>query len=312
METINTMLSYIIDFDCSDGKKQNKLVHISFSNYENMSKPKGTYFQLHQHEYTQIIVLISGHGKIILNNVEYPIQGGELSILDTHFSHNDSFENHHRCFFLSIQNCTFFTQFNNFTIDISESVDSYYFYLYKIIEELSNKRFGYRSFVQSLFQCFLLQLSRDYTPRTKPEPANNLAPPLTVAIAREYILTHYSDNPSIEQIAQEVNISSHQLNILFKKYYNTTPHNFLLKAKIQASAYSLLTRDNTIQQIASYVGFATTQTYIVAFQRMLGMSPKKFRKTYAQDIKAGHKLIKFTEFPSERLKLPSYTNPKNQ
>ena len=82
-----------------------------------------------------------------------------------------------------------------------------------------------------------------------------------------------------EEIAVHFNISKRTAEILFKKYYDTTIHEFVLNNKLQESKQYLLDfPDMKIFSIAKALGFYDEFHFSKMFSRKFGISPSAYRK----------------------------------
>ena len=93
---------------------------------------------------------------------------------------------------------------------------------------------------------------------------------------------HYINvsNMTNEELAAKLNISVSTLIRIFKKYYNTTPAAFALTSKIKDAEYRLMTTDMSINQIASNLGFNSSEHFSRIFKKHTGLSPAKYRSTH--------------------------------
>ena len=82
-----------------------------------------------------------------------------------------------------------------------------------------------------------------------------------------------------EEIAVHFNISKRSAEIIFKKYYNTTIHEFILNNKLQESKQYLLDfPDMKIFSVAKTLGFYDEFHFSKMFSRKFGISPSAYRK----------------------------------
>ncbi len=80
---------------------------------------------------------------------------------------------------------------------------------------------------------------------------------------------------TIEQWAMKVGASSRTLNRLFNKYYGMGFSRWKQKLKILKSLERLNT-DSTISDIAFELGYESTSSFITAFKKHMGCSPKRY------------------------------------
>lgn len=84
---------------------------------------------------------------------------------------------------------------------------------------------------------------------------------------------------SLEQIAEELKISSSGLRKKFKDSTGISPSEWRCKRRIEAAKKLLLTSDLSIDAIAEQTGFYDTPYFYKKFLQIVGTTPKKYRKT---------------------------------
>jgi len=96
-----------------------------------------------------------------------------------------------------------------------------------------------------------------------------------LAIAKE-ILDSTIDCCNIEEVAKTSMLSPAHLYRSFKKVYQVSPYQYLLKRRLQRAAGLLMNRDQNITEIAFQCGFPDLASFSKAFKKEYGYSPKSF------------------------------------
>ena len=81
-------------------------------------------------------------------------------------------------------------------------------------------------------------------------------------------------------LCKELNYSKAQLNRIFKKNFNLSPHEFLQKHKFRYAQNLLSFSDMKIIEIATKVGFKNLSQFNVIFKRKFGLTPGQYRKIH--------------------------------
>ena len=92
-----------------------------------------------------------------------------------------------------------------------------------------------------------------------------------------YINQHYALPISIDELAENVNISKYYLIKLFKAFTGQTPYDYLIGYRINASKKLLKETDESVKTIALKVGFNDIKNYIKAFKNLTGTTPLNYR-----------------------------------
>lgn len=93
-----------------------------------------------------------------------------------------------------------------------------------------------------------------------------------------YLQENYQKKISLQQIADQINLSKSECARFFKKITGETIFEYLLKLRIEKSIELLENTDKTITEIAYETGFASQSYYDQRFRKMKGIAPLKYRK----------------------------------
>lgn len=93
-----------------------------------------------------------------------------------------------------------------------------------------------------------------------------------------YLQENYQKKISLQQIADQINLSRSECARFFKKITGETIFEYLLKLRIEKSIELLENTDKTITEIAYETGFASQSYYDQRFRKMKGIAPLKYRK----------------------------------
>ncbi|MCT4634204.1 MAG: AraC family transcriptional regulator [Firmicutes bacterium] len=99
-----------------------------------------------------------------------------------------------------------------------------------------------------------------------------------LAIVNDYISNNLSEAITIEDLADELNISKFHFLNEFKKYTGITPYQHLLIKRIDAAKKLLLDQSKKITTIAHELGFSDSSHFSRSFKKATGLSPKDFKK----------------------------------
>ncbi len=133
-------------------------------------------------------------------------------------------------------------------------------------------------FAQLLMESFLVKILPVLTgTETKEESEEERV--LSVRI-RKYLDEHYMDAIDLQEVAEKLNMSTHYMSHVFKATFGYSPMNYLIRRRIGEAQTLLITTDLPITEIGERVGYETTSYFSTQFAKQVGMSPKKYRKTY--------------------------------
>ena len=88
---------------------------------------------------------------------------------------------------------------------------------------------------------------------------------------------------TLNDLCAEINISKSQMNREFKKYYNTTPYNYLLDKRIFMAKELLKNSSMKIFEISDKLCFSDEYNFSNIFKQKTGVSPIEFRKRLTKE-----------------------------
>ena len=101
--------------------------------------------------------------------------------------------------------------------------------------------------------------------------------PLMDAIS--YVQHHYAQDPSLQETADAVHVSSAHLSRLFRSDLETTYSSFLTEIKLSHAMNLLLHSGLPVSEVASQCGYQNSNYFCDAFKKVMGVSPLKFKKS---------------------------------
>jgi AraC family transcriptional regulator len=96
--------------------------------------------------------------------------------------------------------------------------------------------------------------------------------------AIEYIQEHLGENLSLSDIANELGMSQYHFCRLFKQSTGMSPHQYLIRQRVERAKHLLQQPERSIAAIAAECGFANQSHFAKYFRQHTGMNPNQFRK----------------------------------
>lgn len=97
--------------------------------------------------------------------------------------------------------------------------------------------------------------------------------------ALQYIHNNYKTNISLDSLAELAHLSKGQFCRSFKELTGMSPFHYLIRYRILQSCNELSQTNRKITDIALTNGFNNVSYYNRAFLKVMGMTPKEYRKT---------------------------------
>jgi len=104
---------------------------------------------------------------------------------------------------------------------------------------------------------------------------------LTIEAAKEFIHKYFSENISLQQLAQHCHTSPFHFSRIFKMVLNMSPHQYLLGIRLQHAKMLITSSEKSIGDIAFECGFNSLEHFATAYRQHFKISPTKYRQELA-------------------------------
>ncbi len=102
--------------------------------------------------------------------------------------------------------------------------------------------------------------------------------PKTVRTILEYIDGHIEQRIRVELLAKLANLSVCYFVRAFKRSMSVTPHEYLIRRRVELTMRLLSGTDMPLSEIAFAAGFVDQSHCARRFRQLLGMSPRDYRR----------------------------------
>jgi AraC family transcriptional regulator len=96
----------------------------------------------------------------------------------------------------------------------------------------------------------------------------------------ELVDAKIGDGLNLDEMAQSVGLSAAHFSQMFRKSTGESPHQFVLRQKIEHAMEMLRTAEGRILDVAIACGFKTQQHFARVFRRICGASPTEYRQEF--------------------------------
>ncbi|MCW3119292.1 MAG: transcriptional regulator, AraC family, partial [Chitinophagaceae bacterium] len=104
---------------------------------------------------------------------------------------------------------------------------------------------------------------------------------VTVESARDYMLSHFQKNISLQQLAQHCHVSAFHFSRIFKSIQHVSPHQFLCAVRLNHAKILLETTELPVGDMAFECGFNSLEHFVTAYKKNFNMSPTAYRGQFA-------------------------------
>ncbi len=142
---------------------------------------------------------------------------------------------------------------------------------------------GFQRIIKMLEVFNILAQSKEYTLLNQSDTSVSLFlnDKLRMASIYEYIKHNYHEHPDVNELADQLSLSTAAFCRYFKKQTNMTFTEFVNQYRIN-QAKTLLLQDNTVSEVCYSVGFQSLSYFNKLFKKLTGQGPRAFKKRFAR------------------------------
>ncbi len=149
-----------------------------------------------------------------------------------------------------------------------------------LLAELDAKGVSGRLYAESLANVLAVHLLRYYTTSTsKPQPAlfTGGLSPAKLRQVTDFISANYANDLKLAELAQVVGMSSFHFAREFKRTTGTTPHQYLIKFRVERAKSLLAQNELPLIEVGLQSGFSHQSHFTRLFRKITGTTPHSYR-----------------------------------
>lgn len=215
------------------------------------------------------------------------INYGDVAVIPAHVYHKSSWDSEAEFLVLSLEK-EFFARVAYDSVDLQQqeilpqfaAQDSLIQQIGLTLKsELASGEMGSRIYIESLATTLCIHILKHYsassgTIATYSEGLSRLQ----LRQAVEYINQNLEKDLTLAEIAAVVGMSMYHFSRLFKQSTGFSPHQYVLNSRIDKAKRLLAITEEAIDQICQQVGFQTQSHFTNVFRKLIGTTPKAYRK----------------------------------
>jgi AraC-like DNA-binding protein len=101
-----------------------------------------------------------------------------------------------------------------------------------------------------------------------------------LSVAKDYMLSNYNQQVTLEDISNIACLSAPHLFRTFKQTFKCSPHQYLIKIRLDNARHLLKTTKYSLNEIVNMVGFTCASTFIKLFKKRFGHTPQNYRSKH--------------------------------
>jgi AraC family L-rhamnose operon transcriptional activator RhaR/AraC family L-rhamnose operon regulatory protein RhaS len=257
-------------------------------------------FELHTHEFVEMVVVLGGRGVHLTGYGDYEIGAGDIFVIHRDIAHGFAESRG-----MDIVNFMLTQSFLDDTGRWLRQLPGYHSlfvlepaYRYRqkirnrlrlsaaelkpvarlvesISEELANERPAYRAMVTAHWQMLFAHLCRVFS-----NVADGDTPFSPLADTIAFMERHYPEKLSLRDLARRACLSPNHFIRMFRLHYGMTPGKYLSELRIERAKELLRGTERSVTDIAFSCGFSDSNYFARAFREAESLTPRAYRQRW--------------------------------
>lgn len=112
-------------------------------------------------------------------------------------------------------------------------------------------------------------------------------PPWRLQRVFAYVRENLAKEVSVTELARAVGMSQYYFSKLFKMSTGTTPHQYVMRQRVECAQSLLREGSMALANVAREVGFETQSHFTSVFRHLVGITPKRYREMHQPMTQVG-------------------------
>lgn len=257
-------------------------------------------FDYHRHSALEIIIPVEGWYKVSTQTDSLVVEKGEILIIPPFEMHKIEAPKE-GCRFIYLLDLGDMLNMQGFTgikpllthlLHLTpESHPQVYDEIHRLLANMRDEYFSSSDFYElsifsDIYKVFIL-LGKDHLKKTDAFAGLNQITKKEYLhrfnTVLNYINEYYSEELTLEMVAEHSGFSKFHFSRLFKKYTGTTFYDYLIYKRLQAAEQMLADADLSITDVALRTGFSSISTFNRTFKRKKNCTPREYRMMCRQN-----------------------------
>lgn len=257
----------------------------------------GVNIEYHHHEFSKIVIFMSGDVQYMIEGKTYNLKPWDVLFIEKNEIHKcnvntnipyerlviwlkSDIESNNK-YFKSLTACIKSNkEKNTHLLRLRENTSNTIKHLVPKILKYNNSDDSYDIALRNSFLIqALVVLNKAYLKNNHVDVKSDIFYDKTTEKIMNYINANLQSPLSIEDLSYEFELSKHYLMRKFKKQTGHSIHNYIIQKRL-IYALELMKDNSCMYQVAEESGFNEYSTFVRAFKKNYGLSPKKYFENY--------------------------------
>lgn len=214
----------------------------------------------HTHACTEMFYCVSGRGQFNIEGKLFDVAPDDLIIVNPRVQHTElSYQTYPLEYIvLGIDGAEFLFNEKDLgytMLSCGMMREELLFLMRMLLREIDSRADGCEMVCQDILEVLLVKIVREaaVSMRIVQPPSKSKE----CAAAKRYIDENFSENITLDKLAEITHVNKYYLSHTFQREYNTSPINYLLNRRITESKALLTSTDFSLTQISEQMGFSS-------------------------------------------------------
>ena len=247
-----------------------------------------THLDAHLHDFFELILILEGQCRILLNGRLVTMEEGDVIAVNGHTMHE---LNSTGCALLSVQfepslfertlphpvhpqfDCNSALQGNNSAFDALRRL------MAQLVKNNADKQTGYELRNWSLvYEIMDVMYNNFRVEDSKAQEIKSHRYADRIAEITRIISAHYTENFTLSQLAEEIHLSVPYLSKFFDQQFGMTFLTYLTQIRLTHAVDLLLHSEKPIEQVSAESGFPNSHAFVQVFKKEFSLLPSAYRR----------------------------------
>jgi AraC-like DNA-binding protein len=254
-------------------------------------------FESHYHDFNKIVIFISGDVTYLIEGKSYKLRPWDMLLINSRQMHkaavgsgepyeriiiwvNPEFLDKHNysgCDLLTCFELCLNRNYNLIRLD-PELLRDARRTLSQLEDACKSESFGSHILKNSLFMQLIVYINRFFLGAVEKIRTDDYEYNDSIGSVLKYINDDLGEDLSIDRLASIFYLSKYHLMHQFRKQTGYTIHNYILQKRLML-ALSLFQKSRSFNDISMKCGFSDYSTFMRAFKKMFGLTPRDYCKS---------------------------------
>lgn len=253
-------------------------------------------FRLHYHTFNKVVIFLNGHVTYLIEGKYYKLKPWDILLVSKNQMHmpiinpsepyeriilwiNDDFLQHDSSEDFDLLSCFHMTSKKNHLLRlINDDLDLIKHRVYTLKDSILDNSLGHYTIKKCLFLQLIVLINRLFIGNGIINSTIDVTYDTRIEKLLEYINNNLDGDLTIDTLCKKIYLNRYYLMHLFKEQIGYPIHRYVQEKRL-IKASLLISQGLLLSQVCDECGFGDYSSFVRAFKKKYGLSPKKYFKS---------------------------------